>query len=1114
MSHPAFVFLDPKGKRWTRIRVVSLAGSALLFAAFVVFVNALLVQPKLRNPADLPNPDSGYRMSGAPLDAVPKSPAPPTWLKRKGVGADRSIAARKPVSPEAPVMLAMYSIGTRDALRSLETHYRAITHLAPDWLTMKSFDQPLVASNEEDPVVDFARSAGVKLMPMLTNIDGDDWQPEVVEDLARHPDKRPAFIEKLLEALADLDAAGVVVDWEQIDSQYRDQLTSLIADLSRAIHKADLKLWLAVPVGSDVDAFDLDALAPMVDRLVAMLFDENGENDTPGPIASHAWWIDWLDALLEHGSPRQWVAAIGNYGYDWPSGENATVLSFPDAMARIKVVKGQTAGTVPPLYEPHFNYQEDGVRHSVWFLDAVTFRNQLALARKRGIGGAALYSLGNEDPAIWEVVADPGLAPEKLSRIEPGRTVANIGKGDLLTVADDPRDGSRSVDATPSGLWESRYESIPKYPLIYHRGGLSEDEVVLTFDDGPDPVWTPQILDILKRDDVHAVFFLVGERAIENPDLVRRIFAEGHEIGNHSYSHPDLSNATEQRTVLELNANQRILEQTAGISTLLFRPPYHADTVPETFDQFLTLVRAQALGYLSVTESVDSEDWNDPTPEKLLQRVKERRPFGNVLLMHDGGGDRSATVAALPEIIRALRDRGDRIVTLQPLLDLPRAAIMPPIRADDPADSRILAGTGLSLLQKLEELAWAFMIGITVLLFVRSAIVMWLALRHRHRQSLAPQPVGLSEPVSILIAAYNESKVIESTIRSVLDTDYPGPLEVIVVDDGSTDGTGQILAELAACDPRIRPISQTNQGKAAALDRALRAASNELIAMLDADTQLRKQTIRHLVAPLADPKVGAVSGHILVGNPTTPIARFQALEYICGFNLDRRAYDRWDAVTVVPGATSAFRKSAIEEAGGIVGDTLAEDTDLTFFLHRAGYRIRYAPGALAYTEAPDSVRGLVKQRVRWAFGTLQCLWKHRDLVFRADNPGLGFFSLPSIWFCHVFLVALVPVVDLALILSLLWGAGSSVAIYAIFFLALDWIMALFGCYLERAPLRTALWIFPMRLVYRPLLCYAVWTSILRALRGAWYGWGKLDRKGTVQLGYERSAASGKGAIRT
>ena len=388
-----------------------------------------------------------------------------------------------------------------------------------------------------------------------------------------------------------------------------------------------------------------------MDRFVAQLYDENGEDDSPGPLASQPWWNEWLEVMLEHGSPEQWIIGIGNYGYDWPKGKNATALGFADTMARIRVAKPQVVTAEAPRFQPHFNYDESGVAHSVWFLDGVTFRNQYVAAMKRGVGGAALFSLGSEDPDVWKVVAQSQLDPSQLERLAPGNTIANIGRGDLLTVTNETKDGLRAISADPAGLWQERYDSIPQYPLIYHRGGAADDQVVLSFDDGPDPRWTPQILDILKAEGVHAVFFVVGERAIENPELIRRILAEGHEIGNHSYSHPDLSQATDQRTVLELNANQRILEKVAGISTLLFRPPYHADTYPQSFAEFMTLVRAQDLGYLSVTESIDSEDWNEPTPEKLLERVKERRNEGNVVLLHDGGGDRSATVAALPQII-------------------------------------------------------------------------------------------------------------------------------------------------------------------------------------------------------------------------------------------------------------------------------------------------------------------------------------------------------------------------------------------------------------------------------------------------------------------------------
>jgi cellulose synthase/poly-beta-1,6-N-acetylglucosamine synthase-like glycosyltransferase/peptidoglycan/xylan/chitin deacetylase (PgdA/CDA1 family) len=634
---------------------------------------------------------------------------------------------------------------------------------------------------------------------------------------------------------------------------------------------------------------------------------------------------------------------------------------------------------------------------------------------------------------------------------------------------------------------------------------------VLSFDDGPDPVWTPLLLDILKAEGAKAVFFVVGSRAAENPALIRRIVAEGHELGNHSYWHPDLSKSTEQRTLFELNANQRMLEGIAGISTVLFRPPYHSDSYPQSLAEFMTLVKAQELGYLTIAESVDSEDWNEPTSENVFERVKARRTEGNIILLHDGGGDRSATVAALPRIIHYLRNRGDQIVLLQTLLKLPREALMPPIPADDPANSRVVAQTGLNLVQKVEAFAWTFMIGATLLLLARTALVVILALRHRRLNQQRQNSPAVWQPVSVMIAAYNESKVIASTIRSILASDYPGLFELIVIDDGSTDDTLAIIKGMAAQHSRIRVLTQRNKGKAHALDRALAAASYETLVLLDADTQFQRDTIRFLVAPLAQPEVGAVCGHIRVGNLSSWIARFQSLEYICGFNLDRRAYDCWNAITVAPGATSAFKKSAIVKAGGIMADTLAEDTDLTFHLHRAGYQIRYTPQAVAYTEAPDTMRTLIRQRVRWAFGTLQCLWKHRDLVGSFNHPGLGWFSLPSVWFCQIFLVALVPVVDVMLILSLTWGAGGALASYAAFFFALEWAMALLGCSLEGEPLRTSLRIFPMRFVYRPLLCYAVWTSILRALRGAWYGWGKQDRRGTVNPLIETLQATTKKA---
>ena len=322
---------------------------------------------------------------------------------------------------------------------------------------------------------------------------------------------------------------------------------------------------------------------------------------------------------------------------------------------------------------------------------------------------------------------------------------------------------------------------------------------------------------------------------------------------------------------------------------------------------------------------------------------------------------------------------------------------------------------------------------------------------------------------------------------------------MVVVDDGSTDQTAAELERVAQNESRIRRFQQENRGKAPALRRGLAAAHNAIVVFLDADTQCQSDTLPRLLEPFADERIGAVSGHAKVGNLRTFIARCQALVYTCGFNLDRRAYNRWQCITVVPGAISAVRKDAIDEAGGLSLETLAEDTDLTLSLHRHRQRIVYMPDAIAWTEAPETVATLARQRSRWAYGKLQCLWKHRDMVFNWNYRALGWFSLPSIWFFQIILVAITPMVDLFLLASLPFGVWSAVLPFVITFLAMDVLLATLACILEREPILRAWRILPMRLIYRPMLSYCVWKAILRAIKGVWVSWGKLERTASVPV---------------
>jgi cellulose synthase/poly-beta-1,6-N-acetylglucosamine synthase-like glycosyltransferase len=598
----------------------------------------------------------------------------------------------------------------------------------------------------------------------------------------------------------------------------------------------------------------------------------------------------------------------------------------------------------------------------------------------------------------------------------------------------------------------------------------------------------------LKAANVKAAFFLVGVNAERYPGLVRRIVNEGHEIGNHTYYHPNLALCWPEHVRLELNATQLLLETITGRATTLFRPPYAADTSPSELSELIPLQIAQDLNYLVVLESIDPQDWAKPGADIILRRVKQQRRDGSIILLHDAGGDRSQTVEALPRILDWLHTRGDTVVSLSTLLGTTRDALMPPLGERGQPVAQIVSSAGFRIYHAIEEFLWAFMIVATALVVGRTLVVIWLASRFRRKTR-----VDFAKPISVVMAAYNEGKVIAETLRALLAADYKGEIEVIVVDDGSRDETAGEVERIAHADPRIRLLQQENRGKAQALQRGLAAVHHGIVVFIDADTQCQRDTLSRLLEPFADDRIGAVSGHAKVGNLRTFIARCQALEYTCGFNLDRRAYNRWNCITVVPGAISAVRKDAIDQAGGLSLQTLAEDTDLTLSLHKHQQRIVYVPDAIAWTEAPESVRTLARQRFRWAYGTLQCLWKHRDIMFNWNYRALGWFSLPSIWFFQIILVAVTPMVDLFLLASLPFGAWRAVMPFVITFLAMDVILATLACILEREPILRAWRILPMRLIYRPMLSYCIWKAILRAVKGAWVSWGKLERTASVPV---------------
>ena len=1104
MQDRRFIFQDASGRRWPLFKTLAFFAAVVATVASVFFVYSLVIPAIFDNPQSLASLKKQLRKMAkreAPRPANENQKILQQFLATRSRPIDSSTPHPFKVEPGG-IRAAFFSGWDKSAIDSLGRNANAITHLCPEWLRLIRLDGRL-EEEEDSGMEEIPAIRPYELMPVLTNLDGSERVPEGVENLAcSTASDRTRFVRDLTARLKKVGAAGVVLDWEDVDPGLQDELTGLVEEIATGLKSAGLKTWLCVTTDAGFASFDINRLSPVVSRFVALLHDENGEQDAPGPVASLDWFEGWVQVALDSAPADKWIASIGSYGYDWKEGaHSAEQISFAEAMSRADNAGADEVVVSAPSFNGSFSYYVGGEGHEVWFLDATSFLNQLKVVRNNHLGGIAINRLGMEDPGIWKVVAagarpggDIGTALSSLTKIPGGNAITSIASGEIVSLDSTVGDGTRHFKTVANDRVEASYDVLPAFPTLFRAGAADGHKIVLTFDDGPDQEWTPKILDILKAYGVKATFFILGREAEDHPELVQRIAAEGHEIGNHSFLHPNLAEASDSRIRLELNATQRLIESITGKSTTLFRPPYNADSRPADISELEPIRVAQSLGYLTVLENIDPRDWQRPGADAILDRIKSQRTLGHIILLHDGGGNRAQTVAALPRLLDYLKVRGDQVVSVAELLGLSHEQVMPSVVNGNRSVLFMASGTGFVLLRSIRGFFIAFLYVATILVAVRTVLVLFLAWSHSRQ---APPPPGFCPPVTVIIPAYNEGRVIVKTLQSILSSEYAAAIEILVVDDGSSDDTSERV--LAMNSPQVRLIRQQNSGKAHALQNGVNESLHEYLIFMDADTVFDPAAIRHLLEPFYEDRVGAVSGHARVGNTRRTIAKFQDLEYICGFNLDRRAYAMWDCITVVPGAISALRKSAIVSAGGFSYETLAEDTDLTLSIHRAGYTVDYQPSAVAYTEAPESIATLAKQRFRWAYGTLQCVWKHRGLVFNPRYKALAWFSLPGIWFFQVVLVACSPFIDLLFLQSLLIGNQMEVLPFFIVFLLSDLLLAGVAVHIEGLPLSRALWIIPQRFVYRPLLSYVIWKSILHAMRGALVGWGKLNRTATVSL---------------
>ena len=1164
MAQP--VFYDPRRARWKRLRrLVDI--TAVLVSALILF----FVYTALR---DEPLPELLFSPQKRAFKALKESEKDKAKERLKKAAArshrkSKLAASQVTLNQEEGIRAAFYVPWDAASFSSLRSYAHQIDILYPEWLhvltvdgrlqgvddqTNKYFDviqssvQSNVQSNAQgstvlpvdDRVMPFLKveDPSMEVFPMVNNYDGANWVGDIVGFL-NNPDARARFRKEAALFLSSGRYRGLMIDFESFPPAGQLGYVALLQEVSSDLHARGMKLYVAVPAHSS--EYNYPAIAAAADGVVLMNYDEHYPGAASGPVASQDWFVQNLTFARTVIPKEKIICAIANYGYDWvlkpkkgslPPEEHDHIVSVQDAWLTARD-SDVDINFDDDAMNPHFSYlDERSVQHDVWFLDGVTALNHMRSAQNLGIQTFALWRLGSEDRSLWKVWDIPGDAgaTDKLKDVPPGADVDMEGQGEILRIEDPPTHGTRdlTIDANSKMITDEVFQTLPE-PYRVGRYGYSPNKVALTFDDGPDPEWTPKILDVLKAKHATATFFLIGIQTDKFSGVAKRIYNEGNTIGNHTFTHPDVSNISDAHVKVELNLTERLFGSLVGVRATLMRPPYAIDEEPDTADQVRPLKIAQDMGYITVGNRIDPDDWSgNPTAEKISSYVLSHLPpcreenlrCGNIVLLHDGGGNRAETVKALPAIIDGIRARGYEIAPVYELIGKTRAEVMAPLPAGELWAAR-LDRFGFWLFDaSIVFITFIFLVG-DLLMTGRLIFIGAAAVYDRVREKILGRPAEVESyrpKVAVLIPAYNEEKVIERTIRAALNSNYPN-LRVIVIDDGSKDRTLEVArkafaAEAAAGEVLI--LTKPNSGKAEALNFGIEHIGDaELFVGIDADTIIAPDAIARLVPHFINPKIGAMAGNAKVGNRVNLWTRWQALEYITSQNFERRALDVLGAVSVVPGAIGAWRVSAVREAGGYHLDTVAEDADLTMALLRRGYRVEYEDMALAYTEAPTNANALMRQRFRWSFGILQAVYKHRGVFAR--KGALGWVALPNIVIFQILLPLVSPLIDIMFVVGTIWyyiqkhfhpdstdpADFHKLVLFFFAFLVIDFIASAIAFALERRRpdekedpwLLSQVWL--QRFAYRQLFSIVLFKTLKRALEGRKFAWDKLERTAAV-----------------
>jgi cellulose synthase/poly-beta-1,6-N-acetylglucosamine synthase-like glycosyltransferase/peptidoglycan/xylan/chitin deacetylase (PgdA/CDA1 family)/spore germination protein YaaH len=1150
MSQSHHIFYDPRGRRRKVVKVaVGLILAILLFLAWYAkqLFHRLPVLPviaQLQDTAHELETEKHKTISKVLLKSIRAD------LERE-IQETNNFAKRLKNSAYPTKVWSLYEPDNESAYYSFKAHAEQVTDLVLTTINLTSDGQSTeppkinwVAGSQMHETIALTKEKGVRLYARLTNDSADGYLPDPVMRLINSPDIHAALIQRVIAEMQTGECSGLIVDFRGLEKPHYFKLLPFFVALRKAWDAEGMTGMLGITYQATNVDMPLWKFGEIFDVVLMRAFGERSPTQAPGPVASATWFQNAFQFALSNIPPEKLVILFDNAAYDWNAADNrARHRTYLSVLLKAKeIVENTSWSTTNPIvfdegtFNSNFGYLDDeGNKHHAWFGDAINSFNQYSQVFHAGLKQTGVWALGAEDPGVWSFLGkDPTLDSTRvgLKEILFPYEVQFEGRGDILIPQSDVTVGERSIEYDPVTklITRSQYLKYPSAVVVQHLG-YKPKTIALTFDDGPIEPYTGEILDILKREQVKATFFVIGSNIEANPELLRRVYAEGHDIGNHTFAHPELTLVSKQRELLELNGTQRLVQSILGRSLVLFRPPYISEGSPASIDEVRVIRVAADIGYITVGISADAQDWElykkdedgnevrrtaaDLTAE-ILDDLEGMQ--GNAILFHDGPRDREATVAAVGLLIPELKRRGYAFASISELLGVPRAELLPAVSKDE----LLLGGLSRAYIETIYfgrtvlEIIFILVAVFGVLRLLSFVILSTLSFRSEKKYDATTET--FKPPVSVVVAAYNEEKVIFRTIKSLLASRYP-ELEIIVVDDGSSDNTSAIVAKEFAHEPRVTLITKENGGKSSALNVGLAASKYDIMIGLDADTQYSRDAIGAMARHFADEKVGAVAGNVKIGNRNNWLLQCQSIEYITNQNFGRRAFAVADAITVVPGAAGAWRKKAVEEVGLYLADTLGEDMELTWRVRKAGYKIVFEPRATAYTEAPHNFSGVFKQRFRWMYGQFQILWKHRDVFFNADHKWFGWFGAPLVLMDDLFLF-LSPLADLQALISLttfiiyvqsspglsleaLSEAGplalfiKTMVVYIIFF-GTEILCTVVAFKMDKEPLRPIWLLFLKQFFYRQLTYIVAYKAMWRALTGWRQKWGVLHRTGTVE----------------